>query len=78
MRTMSVSVRILKFRFFFTAKLLKMDLRTSGREKTPMILVLGQRKTDNLVLNNTYPVKSLMALIRKDIKLEMRMISSLA
>ena len=55
-----------------------MDLRTSGREQTPMLLMMGHRKIDSSILNNTCPVRSLMALRMGDIKLEMRMISSLA
>ena len=78
-RTMSISVRMLKINnSFFTAKLLKMDLRTDGRKKTPMLLMMGHKKIKGSMLKNNCPMQSFMALRRRDVKLKMRMISSLA
>ena len=50
----------------------------SGMDEVPILLMMGQDKIDSLILKNTCPVKILMDLRSRDVKLEMRMISSLA
>ena len=47
-------------------------------DEVPILLMMGQDKIDSLILKNTCPVKILMDLRSRDVKLEMRMISSLA
>ena len=43
-----------------------------------MLMMMGKGKIEMSILKNTCPVKSVMALIRRDVKLEIRMISLLA
>ena len=74
-RTMSVSVRILIIEISLTLKLLKTDLSSSGIDQTPLLPIMGQRKIKDSILKNISPVRILMDLRRRDVKLEMRMIS---
>ena len=60
-----------------TAKLLKMDLINAERERTHVMLMMGQSKIESLILKNTCPVQSLMALRSRDVKLKMMVITSL-
>ena len=46
--------------------------------EVPMLMMMKKGKIESSILKNTCPVQSLMSLRRRDIKLEMRMISSLA
>ena len=44
--------------------------------EVPILLIMGKGKICSSILKNTCPMQSLMALRRRDVKLEMRMISS--
>ena len=43
-----------------------------------MMLMMGQNKIESLIFKSTCPVRSFMALRRRVVKLNMRMISPLA
>ena len=45
-------------------------------DEVPILLIMGKGKICSSILKNTCPMQSLMALRRRDVKLEMRMISS--
>ena len=53
------------------------DGNNAGMYEVPTLLMMLKRKIESSILNNICPVYSLMALRRRDVKLEMRMISSL-
>ena len=54
------------------------DGNNVGIDELPMLMMMGKGKIEMSILKNTCPVKILMDLRSRDVKLEMRMISSLA
>ena len=52
------------------------DGNSVGKDEVPMLMMMGKGNIESLILKNTCPVKILMDLRRRDVKLETRMISS--